>query len=156
MRILSRTPRRAHHGDVAHNEDAEPVTAPHRRKRPPRRLLVAAAPAAKAVIVGDPVQAVVRVRLAPAASRRGFEQYVRTLTCVRYGWQVTGEVDYELLVVCRAVADLDGVLTCLRDCGGTEVTSSALVLREVAGQETAGLLPSLARTAGHGRFDGDH
>jgi len=76
-------PRRAHHGDVAHNEDAEPVTAPHRRKRPPRRLLVAAAPAAKAVIVGDPVQAVVRVRLAPAASRRGFEQYVRTLTCVR-------------------------------------------------------------------------
>jgi len=64
------------------------------------------------------VQAVVRVRLAPAASRRGFEQYVRTLTCVRYGWQVTGEVDYELLVVCRAVADLDGVLTCLRDCAG--------------------------------------
>jgi hypothetical protein len=94
---------RAHHGDVAHDEDMEPVAAPHCRERPLRRPPVAGEPEAKAVIVGDPVQAVVRVRLAPAASRRGFEQYLRTLACVRCGWQVTGDVDYEWPVV--AVGD---------------------------------------------------
>ncbi len=109
-----------------------------RGERPPGRLRVAASPAAKAVIVGDPVQAVVRVRLAPAASRRGFEQYVQTLACVRCAWQVTGDVDYELLVACRAIADLDGVPTCLRGCKGTEVTSAGLVVREVAGLGAAG------------------
>jgi hypothetical protein len=129
---------RAHHGGVANDEDAEPVPAPHRQERPPHRLRVAVSPAAKAVIVGDLVQAVVRVRLAPAASRRGFEQYVRTLACVRCAWQVTGDVDYELLVACRAIADLDGVLTCLRGCKGTEVTSAGLVVREVAGLGAAG------------------
>ena len=104
--------------------------------------------------MGDPVQAVVRVRLAPAASRRGFEQYLRTLACVRCGWQVTGDVDYELLIACRAIADLDGVLTCLRGCGGTEVTSAELVLREVAGPEAA--RPALAGAAGNGRSDAGH
>ena len=137
MRIVSRASGRTHHGDVAHDEDA-------------------VEPEAKAVIMGDPVQAVVRVRLAPAASRRGFEQYLRTLACVRCGWQVTGDVDYELLIACRAIADLDGVLTCLRGCGGTEVTSAELVLREVAGPEAARPAPALARAAGNGRSDAGH
>ena len=136
---------------MANDEDAEPVPAPHRRERPPHRLRVAVSPAAKAVIVGDLVQAVVRVRLAPAASRRGFEQYVRTLACVRCAWQVTGDVDYELLVACRAIADLDGVLTCLRGCKGTEVTSAGLVVREVAGLGAAG-----GPRAGDGRRRDDH
>jgi hypothetical protein len=135
VRIVSRASGRTHHGDVAHDEDA-------------------VEPEAKAVIMGDPVQAVVRVRLAPAASRRGFEQYLRTLACVRCGWQVTGDVDYELLIACRAIADLDGVLTCLRGCGGTEVTSAELVLREVAGPEAA--RPALAGAAGNGRSDAGH
>ena len=121
---------------MAHDEDAEPE--------------------AKAVIVGDPVQAVVRVRLAPAASRRGFEQYLRTLACVRRGWQVTGDVDYELLIACRAIADLDGVLTCLRGCGGTEVASAELVLREVDGPGAARPAPALARAGGNGRSDAGH
>src|SRR6476469_6196326 len=110
---------------------------PHCRERSLGRPLVAGEPEAKAVIVGDPVQAVVRVRLAPAASRRGFEQYLRTLACVRCGWQVTGDVDYELLIACRAISDLDGVLTCLRGCGGTEIASAELVLREVDGPRAA-------------------
>jgi Lrp/AsnC ligand binding domain len=154
--ILSRASGRAHHGDVAHDEDAEPVAALHRRERPPRRPLVAGEPEAKAVIVGDPVQAVVRVRLAPAASRRRFEQYLRTLPCVRCGWQVTGDMDYELLIACRAIADLDGVLTCLRGCGGTEVASAELVLREVAGPGAARPAPALARAPGNGRSDAGH
>ena len=153
MSILSRASGRAHHGDVAHDEDAEPVAPPHCQERL-RRPLVAGEPEAKAVIVGDPVQAVVRVRLAPAASRRGFEQYLRTLACVRCGWQVTGDVDYELLIACRAIADLDGVLTCLRGCGGTEVASAELVLREVDGPGAA--RPALAAVAGNGRSDVGH
>ena len=135
MSIFSRASGRPHHGDVAHDEDAEPAAAPHCRERPLRCPLVAGEPEAKAVIVGDPVQAVVRVRLAPAASRRGFEQYLRTLACVRCGWQVTGDVDYELLIACRAIADLDGVLTC---------------------PGAARPAPALAGAAGNGRSDASH
>ena len=156
MSTHSRTSGRAHHGDVAHDEDAEPVAAPHCREWPPRRPLVAGEPVAKAVIVGDPVQAVVRVHLAPAVSRRGFERYLRTLACVRCGWQVTGDVDYELLIACRAISDLDGVLTCLRGCGGTEVASAELVLREVDGPRAARPAPALAGAAGNRRSDASH
>jgi len=73
---------------------------------------------------------------------------------VRCGWQVTGDVDYELLIACRAIADLDGVLTCLRGCGGTEVASAELVLREVDGPGAA--RPALAAVAGNGRSDVGH
>jgi hypothetical protein len=132
---------------VANDEDVELVAVPHRRERPPRRLRAAA---------NDRIQAVVRVRLAPAASRPGFEQYLRTLACVRGAWQVTGGVDYELMVACPAIADLDDVLTCLRRCGGIEVTSADLVLREVSGLGAVDPAPELARAAGNGRFDGGH
>ena len=132
---------------MANDEDVELVPVPHRRERPPRRLRAAA---------NDRIQALIRVRLAPAASRPGFEQYLRTLGCVLAAWQVTGGVDYELLVACPAIADLDGALTCLRRCGGIEVTSADLVLREVSGLGAANPAPELARAAGNGRFDGGH
>jgi hypothetical protein len=65
---------------------------------------------------------------------------------------VTGDVDYELLIACRAIADLDSVLTCLRGCGGTEMASAELVLHEVAGPEAARPAPALAgATARPGR-----
>jgi Lrp/AsnC ligand binding domain len=89
---------------------------------------VTARPAA--VAAADAVQAVIRIRLAPAASRRGFEEYLRALPSVRCAWQVTGDADYELLVVCPAVAGLGSVLACLRRCGGIEVASAGLALRE--------------------------
>ena len=108
-----------------------------------RRLRIARGPTVKArpaaAPAADPVQAVIHVRLAPAASRQGFEEYLRTLPPVLCAWQVTGDVDYELLVACPAIADLGGVLACLRRCGGTEVTSAGLVLREVSGLGAAGL-----------------
>ena len=80
-----------------------------------------------------PVQAIVHVRLAPAASRQGFEQYLRAMPAVLSAWQVAGDVDYELRLACRDIADLDAVLTALRRCGGAEGTSTGLVLREVPG-----------------------
>jgi hypothetical protein len=107
----------------------------------PRCLRVAGDPNVTAkppvVSAGDPVRAVVHIRLAPTASRPGFEQHLRTLTQVMYAWQVIGEVDYELLVTCSAIAELVGVLTCLRRCGAAEVTSTGLVLREVSGRGEA-------------------
>jgi hypothetical protein len=80
-------------------------------------MRAAARPEAKTVVVGSPVQAVVRIRLASGVSRREFEQYVGTLACVRCAWQVTGDVDYELLAACPVVADLDHLVACLRGCG---------------------------------------
>jgi hypothetical protein len=115
---------REHDGNVANNDYPEPVPAPRRgdgrvRVEAPRRTQAAGRPAAKTVVVGSPVQAVVRIRLAPGVSRRAFEQYVGTLACVRCAWQVTGEVDYELLAACPVVADLDDLLACPRGRRGT-------------------------------------
>jgi hypothetical protein len=53
-----------------------------------------------------------------------------------------------LLIACRAIADLDGVLTCLRGWLGIEVASAELVLREVDGPEAARPAPALAGAAG--------
>jgi Lrp/AsnC family leucine-responsive transcriptional regulator len=79
------------------------------------------------------VQAIVRVRLAPAASRPQFERYLRTVAAVRSACQIAGDVDYELRLACADVAGLDAVLTALRRCGSAEGTSTDLVLREVPG-----------------------
>jgi Lrp/AsnC family leucine-responsive transcriptional regulator len=79
------------------------------------------------------VQAIARVRLAPFLSRQVFEQNLRTVPAVRSAVHVIGDVDYELRLVCRDLADLGFVLSSLRRCRGTEVVSTALVLREVEG-----------------------
>jgi hypothetical protein len=108
VRFLSPWPGRVHHGGVANDEGQEPVAAPRRRGRPPRRLPVAADPAVPPGTADTPsdrvpngrVHAVVRVRLAPSASRSGFERYLRTLAGVLGAWRVTGDVDYELLIAC--------------------------------------------------------
>jgi hypothetical protein len=79
------------------------------------------------------VQATVRVRLAPCLSREGFEAHLRTIPAVRSALYVIGDVDYELRLACRDLADLGVVLASLRRCQGTEVVSTALLLREVEG-----------------------
>ena len=79
------------------------------------------------------MQAIVRVRLVPSASRPEFERYLRTIPAVVSAWQVAGDVDYELRLACEDIAGLDGVLTALRRCGSAQGTSTGLVLREVPG-----------------------
>jgi DNA-binding Lrp family transcriptional regulator len=79
------------------------------------------------------VQAIARARLAPYLSRAAFEAHLRTIPAVRSASHVIGDVDYELRLECRDLADLGAVLAGLRRCRGTEVVSTALVLREVAG-----------------------
>ncbi len=80
-----------------------------------------------------PVQAIVRVRLAPGKPRQAFEWQLRAIPAVLSAVCVIGEVDYELRLACPDVADLATVLTGLRGCGGVEVVSTALVLGEVPG-----------------------
>jgi hypothetical protein len=149
---------------MADDEDADPVPVRHGQGRQARGL--AGTLARRLQVVRDPdmnarpaigsattpVQAVIHVRLAPAASRRQFEQYVQTIQPVVRAWQVTGDVDYELLVSCPAVPDLDGALSCLRRCGGIEVTSVGLVLREVSGPGAAGLTGHLVPATRDGRL----
>jgi DNA-binding Lrp family transcriptional regulator len=79
------------------------------------------------------VQAIARVRLAPCLSREMFEAHLRTIPAVRSAWHVIGDVDYELRLDCRDLADLGVVLSSLRGCRGTEVASTALLLGEVEG-----------------------
>jgi hypothetical protein len=79
------------------------------------------------------VQAIVRIRLAPYLSREVFEAHLRAIAAVRSAVRVIGDVDYELRLACHDLADLGVVLASLRRCQGTEVVSTALVLREVAG-----------------------
>lgn len=79
------------------------------------------------------MEAFVRVRLAPHLSREVFEAHLRTIPAVRSALHVIGDVDYEVRLACRDLADLEVVLVILRRCHGTQVVSTALVLGEVAG-----------------------
>jgi hypothetical protein len=79
------------------------------------------------------VQALARIRLAPYLSRHVFEAHLRAIPAVRSAAHVIGDVDYEVRLTCRDLADLGVVLASLRGCQGTQVVSTALVLRDVEG-----------------------
>jgi DNA-binding Lrp family transcriptional regulator len=97
-----------------------------------RRRTVRPVPAAPQPECGV-VQAIARVRLAPYLSRQAFDAHLRTIPAVRSALHVIGDVDYELRLECRDLADLGAVLASLRRCRGAEVPSTALVLGEVEG-----------------------
>ena len=80
-----------------------------------------------------PVQAIVRVKLAPCLRWQAFEQWLRAIPSVLCAALVTGEVDYEVQLDCPSFADLGDALTRIRGCEGVQVASTALVLHEVAG-----------------------
>jgi Lrp/AsnC family transcriptional regulator, leucine-responsive regulatory protein len=88
---------------------------------------------AKAQPACGPVRATARVRLAPHLSCAVFEAHLRAIPAVRSAVYVIGDVDYELRLACRDLADLGVVLASLRSCQGTEVVSTALLIRDVAG-----------------------
>jgi hypothetical protein len=92
------------------------------------------------VAAAAPVQAIVRVKLAPCLRWQAFEQWLGAIPSVLRAALVTGEVDYEVQVDCPSFADLGDVLSRIRGCEGVYVASTALVLHEVA-------WPSLNRQA---------
>jgi Lrp/AsnC ligand binding domain len=100
--------------------------------RAPRRGTVRPVPPQAQPACGS-VQATAQVRLAPCLSREVFEAHLRAIPAVRSAVYVIGDVDYELRLECRGLADLGVVLASLRGCRGTEVVSTALLLREVEG-----------------------
>ena len=79
------------------------------------------------------VQAIAWIRLAPYLSREVFEAHLRTIPAVRSAVHIIGDVEYELRLACRDLADLEVALGSLRGCRGAEVASSALVLDEIEG-----------------------
>jgi DNA-binding Lrp family transcriptional regulator len=85
------------------------------------------------VAAAVPVQAIVRVKLAPSLRSQAFEQSLRAIPSVLRAALVTGEVDYEVQLGCPSLADLGDVLSRIRGCEGVHVASTALVLHEVAG-----------------------
>ena len=85
------------------------------------------------VAAATPVQAIVRVKLAPCLRSQAFEQWLRAIPSVLRAALVTGEVDYEVQLDCPSFADLGDVLSRIRGCDGVHVASTALVLHEVAG-----------------------
>ena len=120
----------ARFGAVTEHDHAEGrVTAPAPRRR---TGIVRPVPAQAQPACGS-VQAIVRIRLAPYLSREVFEAHLRAIVPVRSAVHVIGDVDYELRLACRDLADLGVVLASLRRCQGTEVVSTALLLREVEG-----------------------
>jgi DNA-binding Lrp family transcriptional regulator len=104
----------------------------HAEARAPRHRNVRPVPAHAQPECGS-VQALVRTRLAPYLSREMFEAHLRTIPAVRSAVHIIGDVDYEIRLTCRDLADLGAVLSGLRRCRGTEVVSTALVLGEVEG-----------------------
>jgi DNA-binding Lrp family transcriptional regulator len=81
----------------------------------------------------SPVQAIVRVRLAPWLRCQAFEYWLRATPAVLAAALITGEAGYELRVDCPSFTDLGDVLTRVCECPGVELRSTALVLHEVAG-----------------------
>jgi Lrp/AsnC family leucine-responsive transcriptional regulator len=81
--------------------------------------------------VGRPVQAVVRVGLAPATDRPIFEKWLSGRSAVTAAWHLAGDADYVVHLACRDVGDLDAELDELRAHGGAETTSTSMVLHAV-------------------------
>ena len=75
----------------------------------------------------------VKPTLSGSMSASVFEAHLRAIPAVRSAAYVIGDVDYELRLACRDLADLGVVLASLRRCQGTEVVSTALLLRDVEG-----------------------
>lgn len=85
------------------------------------------------VAAATPVQAIVRVKLAPCLRWQAFEQWLRAIPSVLRAALVTGDIDYEVQIDCPSFADLGDVLTRICGCEGVHVASTALILHEVAG-----------------------
>jgi Lrp/AsnC family leucine-responsive transcriptional regulator len=75
------------------------------------------------------LHALVRVQLASDVEPGDFEAHLHAEAAVAEAWRLTGDCDYEVRLACRSLADLNTVVTELRDVGG--LTSTTLILHRV-------------------------
>lgn len=83
--------------------------------------------------VGQAIEALVDVRLGPAHSTAGTDAAIAAMAPVIQAQHLTGRFDMQLHVVASDVAELDDLLTRLREEAGAVETNTRLVLRELDG-----------------------
>lgn len=81
--------------------------------------------------LGRVVEASVDVRLEPGADRPTFAEVLRSLPAVVEAVHVTGQYDYMLRLFCTGTAELDGVLTALKEKGGVVDSQTRLMLHRI-------------------------
>lgn len=86
-----------------------------------------------AAAMGRTIEALVDVRLGPSILAADAESHIRAMTPVVDAMHLSGRFDMQLYVVARDVAELDQLLTQLREDVGAEETNSRLVLRTLEG-----------------------
>ncbi len=86
-----------------------------------------------AAALGRTIEALVDVRLGPSILTADAESSIRAMDAVVDAMHLTGRFDMQLYVVARDVAELDHLLTRLREDVGAEETNSRLVLRTLDG-----------------------
>ncbi|HEU4658963.1 MAG TPA: Lrp/AsnC family transcriptional regulator [Capillimicrobium sp.] len=78
---------------------------------------------------GRRIEAVIDVKLGRDQDNDGFEAAIEPLTPIVEAAHLTGRADYELRVVCRDAAELDGLLRTLKREAGAAETETRIVLR---------------------------
>lgn len=90
--------------------------------------------AVEATAVGRPIQALVDVRLPPAASyASGLDAAITDLPGVVDAVHLTGPFDTQLRIAARDVDELDQILAMLKDDFGVHETNTRLILRTIDG-----------------------
>ncbi len=94
----------------------------------------------RAVIAAEPlgrtVEAAIDVRLEPGADRNRFAEVLRSMPAVVEAVHVTGAYDYLLRVFCTGTAELDSILTELKERGGVVDSQTRLLLHRISGLGT--------------------
>ncbi len=86
------------------------------------------------------IEAVIDVKLAAGQDNPGFEAAIVGLAAIVEAAHMTGRADYELRVVCRDAAELDGLLRRLKRDAGVAETETRIVLRVALRRAAAPLM----------------
>ena len=88
--------------------------------------------------MGRTVEAAIDVRLESGADRNVFGDALRSMPGVVEAVHVTGQYDYLLRVFCSGTAELDEILTQLKERAGVVDSQTRLLLHRIAGLDDRG------------------
>ena len=95
--------------------------------------------------LGRNVEAVIDVLLVPGADRDAFADVLRSCPAVTEAIHVTGHYDYQLRVFCTGTAELDALLSDLKQRAGVVESQTRLLLHRIADLNHLGPSFELAR-----------